>query len=1130
MQTIKMNKNTLIKYVCEIEFEKENSAIRNRDTVSDLCEKQYLKVIDEILNKYDNTEIIQIESINIELGKFFIDELVEKSSVELKEKLESELKRIIGEIRNQNNVRGKIICSEEYFLEQLSQFLKYGYINYSNLSGFPRIKELISNCIKENINNIINLLRLNIEYFPFIQRFIQHSEDNDIFGIINEMDRTNINVYVKYYKEIINVKKEIRALNIKDKSIRTITLYFFLKYLISERGSYFNKKQFLIWNLKQYAAKYNLKYSYFIQLFKSALESLNKNYPGGYSIFQLIFEIANEETENDEIKDENESSFKNNESLILDKLNNLTEQQYRELFIKEYLKSNQRRFVKELLEKNILENVVVKIDSQNKNTILIYSEEMSKLWKKNKYIETSEVDFEITKWVIILNIIIQNYQNRLNRKYFLKNLLKQIAAHYNLSLFILLYNLNKICEIVKNTNGFIDSDFLLTITELMEDEKVLLKLLKYEIEEDKYSEKIENNIDYFIQTFGRYTESEKKKILQHIFSSIKKGNKNTLICFKNAVVKKNHVLLKTTFSFPEIVIESILIILTAPKSIEEINVLQNLLRTIFKMGYNDKTNELFIKIISGDVDKRDENKNKIAKTKNWMNLDYIAGDKLLKHIIEQEDVWSELEIFKKRITLTDILIVLLKKGILKKFLINITDLELNDIIEKIIDELFISTKLSYKTLLKNSRFYDKQTKIVCLLITISSICNNNSIINELENSYVQNNITENQRDIILKILRKTHSENDYKPESDNNITKDNIQLYIMELSEDENHPRQSFNHWLEKNYEITEKYILNHYSDYKTTKKWITHFSEASLKEIVEIINPFCATEILEMLEILIEAHNQITNYVKINQTYKWAIIFEYLIYLKTNIYNRKKALGWVLKKTHNLSNVTEYSEYSHNLIEKIGYIKKISSLELNNEICENLITLITELNEKKTQNKKWTEQETSSESLQENDVFIRNSGIVLIEPFIKKLFELCGIDLENPENEYSKDKAVSLLNYIMCGTYEFEEIEIYLLKIICGINSNEVISSVELEQNELEICDNLIKHIIESWRALGNTSISGLRGSFFLREGKLSFKENGWHLIVQQKTYDVLLDSIPWNYKIIKYKWMNNPIYVNWR
>ena len=74
-----------------------------------------------------------------------------------------------------------------------------------------------------------------------------------------------------------------------------------------------------------------------------------------------------------------------------------------------------------------------------------------------------------------------------------------------------------------------------------------------------------------------------------------------------------------------------------------------------------------------------------------------------------------------------------------------------------------------------------------------------------------------------------------------------------------------------------------------------------------------------------------------------------------------------------------------------------------------------------------------------------------------------------------------------------------------------------------------MLGSVIEHWVILKNTSIEGLRESFLQRNGKLTFANNEWLLQVEQKPYDMLLQSLPWNIGIIKLAWMRNILKTEW-
>ena len=86
-----------------------------------------------------------------------------------------------------------------------------------------------------------------------------------------------------------------------------------------------------------------------------------------------------------------------------------------------------------------------------------------------------------------------------------------------------------------------------------------------------------------------------------------------------------------------------------------------------------------------------------------------------------------------------------------------------------------------------------------------------------------------------------------------------------------------------------------------------------------------------------------------------------------------------------------------------------------------------------------------------------------------------------------------------------------------------------KLTQDEKDQVGEMLMAIIGHWSILKNTSIEGLRNSFLQREGRLENRDDQWRLTVQQMGHDMLLDHVPWNFRMIKLPWMNQLLMVEW-
>ncbi len=164
--------------------------------------------------------------------------------------------------------------------------------------------------------------------------------------------------------------------------------------------------------------------------------------------------------------------------------------------------------------------------------------------------------------------------------------------------------------------------------------------------------------------------------------------------------------------------------------------------------------------------------------------------------------------------------------------------------------------------------------------------------------------------------------------------------------------------------------------------------------------------------------------------------------------------------------------------------------------------------------------------------VYIKNAGQVLLAPYLPTLFKRLGL-IEGGAfvNSAASARAVHALQYMVDGVGDAPEYMMVLNKLICGVASAQpVVRNIQLNDDEKQLIDGLLVAVIEKWKGIGNTSVDGLRDSFLKREGRLYTKDDQWHLQIESRSYDMLLDSLPWSYATIKYSWMPRVIYVEWR
>jgi len=161
--------------------------------------------------------------------------------------------------------------------------------------------------------------------------------------------------------------------------------------------------------------------------------------------------------------------------------------------------------------------------------------------------------------------------------------------------------------------------------------------------------------------------------------------------------------------------------------------------------------------------------------------------------------------------------------------------------------------------------------------------------------------------------------------------------------------------------------------------------------------------------------------------------------------------------------------------------------------------------------------------------IYVENAGLVLLHPFLPQFFESLGIAAA--ENLLQPERALCVLHFLSTGQDIAPEYELVLPKILCNI---PLLSPVETDLQptgpEKEEAVALLKAVIRHWEALRNSSPDGLRGTFLLRPGKVSEREDGdWLLQVESRTFDILLQQLPWGISMIQLPWMKRMLWVEW-
>lgn len=165
--------------------------------------------------------------------------------------------------------------------------------------------------------------------------------------------------------------------------------------------------------------------------------------------------------------------------------------------------------------------------------------------------------------------------------------------------------------------------------------------------------------------------------------------------------------------------------------------------------------------------------------------------------------------------------------------------------------------------------------------------------------------------------------------------------------------------------------------------------------------------------------------------------------------------------------------------------------------------------------------------------LLVHQAGLVLLHPFLARFFEICRVKEVGREElrPTSLPRAAALLHLLASGREDLYEYELGLIKILLGLDPGTALPVCAglLSTEDREEAETVLQSAIGHWSALKNTSADGLRSAFIERQGLLRRDDDGWKLNLERKSYDILLDQLPWGIGIVKLPWMKRAVFTEW-
>lgn len=166
--------------------------------------------------------------------------------------------------------------------------------------------------------------------------------------------------------------------------------------------------------------------------------------------------------------------------------------------------------------------------------------------------------------------------------------------------------------------------------------------------------------------------------------------------------------------------------------------------------------------------------------------------------------------------------------------------------------------------------------------------------------------------------------------------------------------------------------------------------------------------------------------------------------------------------------------------------------------------------------------------------VLVSNAGLCILSPWFPRLFSMLGyLDEEkrNLKDTSSRIRTMFLLQYLASPEEkDYCKPELAFNRLLVALPAQVPLPKrIELTDEEKRTADGMLEGVKGNWVKMSGTSVGGLRQSFIVRDGRLEQQDEKWLLTVESRVYDILLDTVPWAFRQIRFPWLKKYIQVAW-
>lgn len=237
------------------------------------------KEINEVFNKLcPPDQTWRIDQLELDLGAIEMHSLESDLARSLRMQLTEKLMELIiyADKAGQDNI--EITNQYDAPIDTLRSYLLNGVMPWNYRASDGSFNQLLSWQFQHNRQVVLAMLReVGVAHEDVRKRMAWQMNEPNIQKTIEGFEPGNHEQITRFSNELIKVQTKENVVRTGTADFKKNVWLWILNYLLTERGTLFNKLAFLKSSIVQMAAHYNIGYEELLQLLNDAVDEVNKN-------------------------------------------------------------------------------------------------------------------------------------------------------------------------------------------------------------------------------------------------------------------------------------------------------------------------------------------------------------------------------------------------------------------------------------------------------------------------------------------------------------------------------------------------------------------------------------------------------------------------------------------------------------------------------------------------------------------------------------------------------------------------------------------------------------------------------------------------------------------------------------